>query len=189
MTKTQLRNIYKAKRNAITPKEKLKLDDLLLLQFQQLNFSDLQSVLSFWPINNLNEPNTHLFTSYLRHMIPALQLAYPLTQFSSQTMQAIEINEDTSYTTNQYGITEPKEGKLLAPNEIDLVIVPLLIFDEQGYRVGYGKGFYDKYLALCHEETVTIGFSYFNAVDKIDDTNHFDVPLNYCITPESIYEF
>jgi 5-formyltetrahydrofolate cyclo-ligase len=69
------------------------------------------------------------------------------------------------------------------------VLVPLLAFDESGYRVGYGKGFYDRFLQQCRKDVLTVGFSYFDAIDKIEDTHQFDVPLNYCITPHRIYEF
>jgi 5-formyltetrahydrofolate cyclo-ligase len=65
----------------------------------------------------------------------------------------------------------------------------MLICDTKGYRVGYGKGFYDRYLAHCRKDVVKIGFSYFDPVEKITDTDQFDVPLTYCITPQHIYEF
>jgi 5-formyltetrahydrofolate cyclo-ligase len=55
--------------------------------------------------------------------------------------------------------------------------------------VGYGKGYYDRYLKRCAQDVVKIGFSYFDAIDAIEDINEFDVPLNYCITPMRVYEF
>jgi len=189
MTKTALRKLYKEKRAAISSKERLRLDDLLLLQFQQLNFGDIQTVLTYWPMAQQAEPNTHLFSGYLRHMVYGLQLAYPVCDFTTNTMQAVLIDEDTVYTTGTNGITEPKEGNILPPTAIDLVLVPLLAYDVLGYRVGYGKGFYDRYLSLCREDAVTIGFSYFEPEEQISDTNDFDIPLNYCITPNSVYEF
>jgi 5-formyltetrahydrofolate cyclo-ligase len=99
------------------------------------------------------------------------------------------INEDTVYQTNEWGITEPKQGQSIAPQEIDLVFVPMLVCDQQGNRVGYGKGFYDRFLAQCREDVVKIGFSYFEPVERITDTADFDVPLTYCITPSATYEF
>jgi 5-formyltetrahydrofolate cyclo-ligase len=189
MTKTALRKIYKEKRAAIPSKEKLKLDDLSLIRFQQLYFEDVQVLLTYWPKADTQEPNTHLFSGFLRHAIPTLHIAYPKTDFAACTMEALLIHQDTVYFTNQYGITEPKEGAVIAPFDIDLIFVPFLICDEEGYRVGYGKGFYDRYLAQCREDVIKIGFSYFDPVEKIDDRDNFDIPLDYCVTPESVYEF
>lgn len=189
MTKKELRNIYRQKRLAISAKEKMKLDDLLLIKFQQLFFNEVQCVFTYWPKEDTHEPNTHLITNYLRHMIPALQIAYPVCDVTTGNMQAILINEETDYYTNSLGITEPKEGQVLDPQIIDLAFVPLMIYDAAGYRVGYGKGFYDKYLTQCREDIIKTGLSYFDPVDKIDDKNAFDIPLNYCVTPEKIYEF
>lgn len=189
MTKKEFRKLYKEKRAAIPSKEKLKLDDMLLINFQQLYFEDVSTLLSYWAKADAQEPNTHLFSGYLRHSIPGLNITYPVTEFSDCSMQALQINEDTVYYTNQYGLTEPKEGIIIAPQQIDLVFVPLLICDEEGYRVGYGKGFYDRYLACCRQDVIKIGFCYFKPVEKIDDIQSFDIPLDYCITPESVYEF
>ena len=189
MTKQELRKLYKTQRAALQAKERLKLDDLILLHFQQFDYSTIQTVLSYWPLANQAEPNTHLFSGYLQHMIPGLMLCYPVTDIASSQLTALAINEDTLYHTNQWGMTEPKEGIVVKPEQVDLVLVPLLACDVKGYRVGYGKGFYDRYLASCRKDIVKIGFSYFEPVDKITDTDQFDVPLTYCITPQHIYEF
>ncbi len=189
MTKQELREIYKTKRAALGSKDRLKLDDLMLLQFQQLNYEGIQTILTYWPMPNQAEPNTHLFSGYLRHMISGLQIAYPVSNTSTHAIKAIIIDEETIYNTNEWGITEPKEGVPVAATQIDLVLVPLLIFDEQGYRVGYGKGFYDRYLSQCRKDVIKIGLSYFEPVNRISDTSQFDVPLSFCITPQHIYEF
>jgi 5-formyltetrahydrofolate cyclo-ligase len=55
--------------------------------------------------------------------------------------------------------------------------------------VGYGKGFYDKFLNECRKDLVKIGLSLFNPVDKISDIQKHDIPMDYCITPEKIYAF
>ena len=190
MNKKELRKIYKEKRKAILPKDKLKMDDLMLIQFQQLYFeASVKTLLTYWPMATMNEPNMQLYTSYLRHTIPNLQIAYPVADFSTCSMQAWLINEKTVYHTNSFGVTEPREGTAISADKIDIVFVPLLACDKSGCRVGYGKGFYDKYLAKCHQAIISIGFNYFDPVDNIDDANDFDVPLNYCIMPERIYEF
>ncbi len=189
MKKQELRQLYKEKRKAIPAKDKLKWDDLMLLQFQKLGFGNVNTLLSYWPMDEMGEPDTHLFSRYMRHMVPGLRVAYPVADFANIEMNAVLTNDDTDYHTGISGITEPTEGEQLDPHIIDMIFVPLLAFSQQGFRVGYGKGFYDKYLALCRKDVATIGFSYFDPVDKIDDAAQFDVPLNICITPGKTYEF
>jgi 5-formyltetrahydrofolate cyclo-ligase len=189
MNKQQLRKVYKQMRLDIDPKDKLTFDDMMLLQLQQFNFNSIKTLLTYWPMASVNEPNTHLFSSYLRHIIPNLRIAYPVANFETNTFNAIEINEDTVYTTNQYLITQPTKGNLIYPKEIDLIFVPMFTCDSEGFRVGFGKGFYDKFIANCSDSVVLIGFNYFNPVVKIDDINHLDFPLSYCITPNEVYEF
>jgi 5-formyltetrahydrofolate cyclo-ligase len=188
MTKAALRKIYKQKRADINSKDKLRLDDLMLLQFQNFDFDGIETVLSYWPM--AQEPNTHLYTGYLRYMIPTLQLAYPVVNSNTETMQAVAINEDTIYAPNTYGIMEPKDkSTIINPINVQLILVPLLAYNIKGYRVGYGKGYYDKFIAHCANNVVLMAFSYFEPENLISDINPFDIPLNFCITPHTIYEF
>lgn len=188
MLKSDLRKEYKQKRRLLDGRERLRRDDLLLLQFQQLNFTGIQTILTYWPMANHAEPNTHLFNGYLRHMMPDMRFAYPVVQ-NKTDINAVLINEETVYQTNQWGITEPEAGLEITPTAIDMVLVPLLVFDEKGYRVGYGKGYYDRFLSLCSPNTSIIGFSYFEPIPFISDTHEFDIPLSLGITPQHIYEF
>lgn len=188
MNKSQIREIYLQKRKALHGPEQLKMDDLLLIQFQQFSFEGIETVLTYWPMPHKAEPNTHLFNGYLRHMIPGLQLAYPVVK-DEYHMEAICINEDTVYISNSLGITEPRDGDRIDLKDIDLVLVPLLVFDEAGYRVGFGKGYYDRYVAEKAAHTVLMGFSYFDPIPLISDTHEFDIPLHIGITPNRIYEF
>ncbi len=188
MIKKELRKLYKEKRQSISDRERMKMDDLLLIQFQKMFLEQVDVLFTYWPLSDAAEPNTLLFTRYMHHMIPGLHIAYPITDFSALSMQAILVNEDTDYHTNNHGITEPREGEVIPPEMIDVVFVPMLICDKDGYRVGFGKGFYDRFLPKCRRDVLKIGFSYFDPIDKIDDTDAYDVPLNFCITPERIYE-
>ncbi|MDQ6814863.1 MAG: 5-formyltetrahydrofolate cyclo-ligase [Bacteroidota bacterium] len=190
MLKQALRQHYKKKRLDIFESEKMKLDDLLLIQLQNLAFNNnIQMLMSYWPAERHNEMNTLLYTHYLEHIIPGLKVLFPVVDFNTNEMQAILVDDDTNFSENKFGIAEPEKGEEIEPQLIDVVFVPLLAFDLDGYRVGYGKGFYDRFIKKCREDVVTIGFSYFEPIDKIEDRNGFDVPLNYCITPQNIYEF
>ncbi|MBC8035496.1 MAG: 5-formyltetrahydrofolate cyclo-ligase [Chitinophagaceae bacterium] len=189
MVKKQLRELYRRKRELLSHSDKLKLDDLLLIQFQTLSFDNVKNLLSFWPLDLLKEVNTHILLDYLFFRIPDLQVCFPVIDLETGNFRAVAVNGNASFQKNLYGIMEPLNGEELDPEELDLVFVPLLCFDKGGNRVGYGKGFYDKFLVNCRPDLIKTGFSYFPAEAKIDDINQFDVPLNLCITPNMIYEF
>lgn len=99
------------------------------------------------------------------------------------------LTDNTILTKNKWNIPEPVDGLEVSPLKIDVVFIPLLAFDKLGYRVGYGKGFYDKFLMECREDVIKIGLSLFKPVDKISDRQKHDIPMDYCITPEEVYVF
>ena len=74
-------------------------------------------------------------------------------------------------------------------NKIEVVFVPLLGYDLKGNRVGYGKGFYDRFLSECKPETLKIGLSFFEPEELITDVFVEDVKLDYCVTPKETYQF
>jgi 5-formyltetrahydrofolate cyclo-ligase len=189
MNKAALRTIYKDKRKALSEKDRMKLDDLILIQFQQLPLHNIDILLNYWPIPTHHEVNTLPVADYMQFRIPGLQIAYPRTNYEQVSMDAIAVNEETEFERSTHGIAEPQSGDIIAPEDIDMIFVPLLAYDKNGYRIGYGKGFYDRYLKQCRSDIIKIGFSYFEPEPLISDVNEFDIPLNFAITPESIYEF
>jgi 5-formyltetrahydrofolate cyclo-ligase len=189
MNKKEARKIYTEKRKALGDRERSKLDDLLLIQFQTTAVPVIHTLFSYWPIEENNEPNTHLLTDYLEFRNPGIVIAYPKVDLFLDEMVAVSTDAETSFLKNEFNIYEPEEGNRIDAAEIDLVLVPLLAFDKKGYRVGYGKGYYDKFLAGCRKDCIKAGFSYFDPLDQITDKADFDVPLNLCITPQSVYVF
>ncbi|GGD51713.1 5-formyltetrahydrofolate cyclo-ligase [Muriicola marianensis] len=125
-------------------------------------------------IDNLREKNKNI-------LVPRMS--------PNQELQHIQLTEDTILEVNRWGIPEPVNGDTISPDAIDVVFTPLLAFDRQGYRVGYGKGYYDRFFAQCRKDCIKIGLSQFEAVDEITDKDKHDIPLNYCVTPLRIYEF
>jgi 5-formyltetrahydrofolate cyclo-ligase len=189
MLKREARKLYREKRAAITSSQKLKWDDLLLIQFQTLQLPFMERVLSFYPLEVHNEVNTFIVTDYLHFKNPGLLIAYPRTNFADHSMQAIACGMDTVFEDNEYNIPEPLLGEAVPPASLDMVLVPLLGFDQKGHRVGYGKGFYDRFLMQCSDECLKVGLNYFEPVDQLDDAGEFDVPLDICITPQEVYVF
>jgi 5-formyltetrahydrofolate cyclo-ligase len=118
---------------------------------------------------------------------PEVVFIYPSVK--ENNLHAIIVNERTAFAPNEYGIDEPVNGTEGIPQEIDMVFVPLLAFDNRGYRVGYGKGYYDRFLRTCSPDVLKIGFSFFEAEPEIGDVNEYDIPLDICITPGKVYTF
>lgn len=190
MNKSLLRKSCLNRRIALSAPERSRLDDLLLIRFQQWSLPEtVSTVLSYWPLREKAEPNTFLLTDFLQFRMPGLQLAYPVTNFQQLSMQAVLVDDETDFRLNDYGIGEPSDGMDLPSEAIDLVLVPLLAFDLRGYRLGYGKGFYDRYLEHCRKDIIKLGISYFAPEQQLPGIDQYDIPLTACITPERIYEF
>ncbi len=189
MHKAEARELYRQKRKELSNAERAKADDLMLIQFQTIELPHIHHLLSYWPIEENNEPNTHLFNDYIEFKNPAIKFLYPKTDFEKKQMEAIEVNADTAFQKNGWNIHEPIDGTVTDAMTIDMIFVPLIIFDKHGYRIGYGKGFYDKYLKRCRPDCLKVGFCYFEPIDLIEGTREFDVPLNLCITPNNAYVF
>jgi 5-formyltetrahydrofolate cyclo-ligase len=189
MLKKEIRNLFRKKRDTISSTNKMKWDDLLLIQFQTIDLPFIDFVLSFYPIEENNEVDTFLITDYLHFKNPNLHICYSKTDLQNLTMQAIICHADSIFEANAYNIPEPLDNEVADPSLLDMIIVPMLAFDIEGNRVGYGKGFYDRYLKQCRKDCLKIGLSYFEPVDSIDDRDEFDVPLDLCITPQRTYVF
>jgi len=189
MEKKELRKVYKKKRVELTTKETEIKQDLLLIQFQMLELPFLQAIHTYIAASELNEPDPENIVRWLQFGNPGLITAAPVADFKSGEMKHVCFDENTEFVLNKFNVAEPLGTEELPAEFFDLVIVPLLAFDENGFRVGYGKGFYDRFLSACKPDVLKIGLSFFPAVDQIDDTNTFDQRLDYCITPERIYEF
>ena len=119
---------------------------------------------------------------------PQIRTLAPLTDLDSDVMEHFEYDAGTGLVESRWGIREPGGGESVDAAEIDLVLVPLLCFDERGYRIGYGRGFYDGFLSQCRPDCLKIGLSHFPPVETIDDIDSHDVPLDACITPERFYQ-
>lgn len=189
MTKSELRVIYKEKRSELTVEKMDKLNDLLLINFQKLQLPSVHCVHTYLASLRLGEVDTAPIVRYLQFRNPELKIAVPKVDNHSSKMFHLFLNQNMEMAPNRYGIDEPLQGEKVDVKELDLVLVPLIAFDERGNRVGYGKGFYDKFLSECRKDVVSVGLSFFDAVERIDDINTFDVPLHYCVTPTRIYTF
>lgn len=130
-------------------------------------------------------------TEFVLHLLSGKdkEIVISKSDFETRAMTHFLLTDNTKIKKNEYNIPEPVNGLQVQSSNIDVVFVPLLAFDIHGNRIGYGKGFYDKFLAECRPETIKIGLSFFEAVNQIDDVFESDVKLDYCVTPLKIYTF
>ena len=88
MKKQEIRKQYREKRMALSTTDMVRMDDLMLIQFQRAELPFIHALLSYWPIEENNEPNTHLMTEFLKFRNPEMRTAYPVSDFESMTMSA-----------------------------------------------------------------------------------------------------
>ena len=162
------------------------LNKSLLKQFKTLDFSQIKTLHIFLPITEKKEPDTFLLIEWLNETHPETKIIVPKADFETALMTHHEYLGEKDLKKNLYNILEPQKANL-HEGEIDMVIIPLLAFDKQGYRVGYGKGFYDRFLQDINAQK--IGLSLQPAIEKIDDVNEHDIKLDFCITPTGIIKF
>lgn len=189
MRKKELRSLYKQKRLDITGREIEIWTDLILINFQKIQLPFLSCIHTYIASQKLGEIETLQLVEYLQFKNPGVKVVVPKIDIASGKLEHFHFSEEMELIDNYFGIAEPAEGLQISPQEIDLALVPLLSFDKKGNRVGYGKGFYDKFLSECRNDAIKIGLSFFDAIEAIDDVNQFDIPLDYCVTPRIVYDF
>ena len=89
----------------------------------------------------------------------------------------------------KWGIPEPIEGESAATEDIDVVLIPLIVFDENGHRIGYGKGYYDRFLESCRPDTLKVGLSILPPIKEIPEVEAHDIPMDYCILFKAVMKF
>lgn len=185
--KNALRKKYRSLRNEISAEE---------LEDKSLAIANNLSKLPIWgnqyfhvflPILSLREVNTE----NILHLLAGKdkEVVISKSDFDTRKMTHFLLTDSTKIKVNSYGIPEPVNGLEVPSNKIDVVIVPLLAYDKKGNRVGYGKGFYDAFLASCRADVTKIGVSFFEPEQQFDGLLETDVALDYCVTPDTVYEF
>jgi len=141
----------------------------------------------FLPIEKQLEINTQYILNILQGKDKHVVLSK--SNFDTMEMKHFLLTDSTKLLVNSQGIPEPLDGIEIPPEKIEVVFLPLLAYDSLGNRVGYGKGFYDRFLAKCNPNVVKIGLSYFGPEQAIFPTKHTDLPMNHCISPKKTYSF
>ena len=190
MNKSQLRKIYTARQKNLSPFETKQKSELIADGFfREFDLSKVQILHCFIAIEKYNEIDTTLIFKRLWDNYPQIETLVPRVNFQTGKVENLKFTIDTKLKSNIWQIKEPVNDEIIETKEIDIILVPLLCFDQKGFRVGHGKGFYDKLLKNCRNDCLKIGLSFFEPTKKIFDVENYDVKLDFCVTPEKVWRF
>ena len=185
MTKEQARKLYLQKRTGLTDAEFKKLNQKICDQFfSSLDLSFIKVLHSFLPIEKQKEVNTWLILERVKKDFPEIRIAIPRINNQTSMLESYYFEGMDQLEKNTWGILEPRSGVPAPENRIDAVLVPLLAVDRKGNRVGYGRGFYDKFLVKVKGKK--IGLSFFPPVKEIAGMSSEDIRIDVVVTPEGI---
>lgn len=180
MSKADLRAIMKTKRNNLDENEK-QMKDSKILEILICDISFALSRVIFAYVSFGNEAGTHSIINYA--LSQGKTVCVPKVINNTGVMCALKIDSLKSMCESNYGILEPQDDAVEIPkDEIDLVLVPGLAFDLEGGRIGYGGGYYDRFLNGMRKDALKLGLAYdFQITDKIK-TEQFDISIDGVIT-------
>ncbi|MDB3906530.1 5-formyltetrahydrofolate cyclo-ligase [Crocinitomicaceae bacterium] len=188
MTKEELRQKYLDLRKTLSPGELQRISDAVTLNlFQNFQF-EKKKVSLFLPIERTKELNTYKIWEKATSF--DAQVAVPKVNRKTEEMKHLLFESEDQLEISSWGIPEPSKGRVIAAEHFDIILVPLLTLDKRGHRVGYGKGYYDRFLSKCSPRCRFIGLSHFDDLEKtISDTTSSDIKLHGCVTPNKVYRF
>lgn len=185
MLKAEARKYYRTLRKQFSKEDVIEKSEIIFQHIQQFDFSKAQTFHIFLPIEKNNEINTYPIIEWL--FSAGKNVVLPLVV--GDDMINCQIEKGFQTQLNSLQIPEPIQYTTIDSNKIDVVFVPMFVADQNGNRVGYGGGYYDKFLARCRPDAKKIGLTYFRPIDVIDDAYTGDIPLDYLLTPDGIVSF
>lgn len=183
LDKANLRKQIKSERLSISKEEKDKKNKAI---FDALINTDIyknaKSILTY--ISTPNEVDTYKFIEYALNNGKCI--AAPISSYDDCTMKFVEISDTSKLVKSKYDIYEPvyDQSKVITDYKNCICIVPGLAFDISGNRLGYGKGFYDRFLRSFNQPTV--GMCYDCFLWKQLGADNYDVPVDIIITENKI---
>ncbi len=110
-------------------------------------------------------------------------VAFPVVK--GNEIKAVKVESLSNFRKGAFGVYEPSCGERIDEDSIDVVFVPGLAFDKDGFRIGFGKGFYDRFLRKVTAFKIGIAFD-FQIFDRIP-RDEWDVPVDIVVTPHHIF--
>lgn len=185
MNKADVRAVMKAKRNELSDSERQIKDRIIFNNVINDSIFNSSNIMFIY-VSFKNEADTHNIIDYA--LRKGKIVCVPEVNEKTRTMKALKIDSlKKNMHANNYGILEPDDSAAEIPGDkIDLVLVPGLAFDLMGGRLGYGGGYYDRFLRGMRKDALKIGLAYdFQIVQEVP-TESFDVLINGLITESRV---
>ncbi len=144
-------------------------------------YGSSKTIMSYSAINK--EVRTDLLNEHALNSQKTLLL--PVCNTKTETMHAARLNGAQDMALGGYGIYEPSDKTTFDEEKIDIVIVPALVFNRRGYRIGYGKGYYDKFLRSC-KNALKIGCAYTCQISDMDFCSDYDIAVDIIVTQKEV---
>ena len=186
--KQQIRKAALAGRKELSEVEYQNRNESILDHFSRWPVAvSLKAFHCFLPIAKNKEPDTWPIIDFLQRNDKAVIISRSDT--TTNVLTHFHFEDRSQLRENKWGIPEPVTGELADVSQLDMVFIPLLAFDLAGNRIGYGKGYYDRFLSACKEDVLKVGLSLLPPLAEPLEAEAHDIPLDYCITHEQIYKF
>lgn len=181
--KNELRSVYKKKRQNFSKEKKSEFDKRIFENLIKLpEYINAGSVFAFIS-KNIEVDTAALINDAFKK---GKRVAVPLCDPETTTMEFYYINSFDDLKSGFYGLLEPDADKCEKAGTSDLMIVPGIVFDRNGYRLGFGKGYYDRYISGY--KGVTAGICYSACIEDKLPLGHYDKPINLVITDKYIID-
>lgn len=180
--KKRLRNEFKKIRNSIEKSVRASESERIIeMLLETEEYRNAKTVFAYVSVGS----EVETYNLLERILSDGKRLAVPLCDTDSRIMSAVQIEDLSQLVCGAYGIPEPPEdGRTLGREEIDLVVVPALCFDRSGMRLGYGGGFYDKF--LCDFKGESAGLAFSQCIAESLPAEEFDCRVGRVICPEGV---
>ncbi len=187
--KSNIRRQGREQRETMGPGTRAELDSRVIARcMEELDWSSYRRVMVFLPIERRHEINTWPLVEWIFQVWPSVRLYVP--RVMGDELEAVRITPESKFSPDRWGIPEPEGGAGLATRDaLDLVLTPLLGFDGHGQRVGYGRGYYDRFFS-AHPAARRIGLGYerlFASAGIVAED--YDVRLQAVMTESQTYRF
>jgi 5-formyltetrahydrofolate cyclo-ligase len=178
--KKSLRKKLMDEKLSLTPNEVKEFSEKILNTLtKRIDWGGVKNIHLYLPIEKNNEVGTWPLVEFIQKNYPKIEIYLPKSNGYAK------FDKNTKLRTDKFGIPEPESEKLMETSSFDLIILPVVGFDRRGYRLGYGGGYYDKFLAQ-HKCKQIIGLAYgFTELEKMPD-EPFDQKLQEIITEKEI---